>query len=204
MGLIARSVDFLRGSPKIRRAHADRLAAWKRGPRIAQIKLLDAILDKVLPVKGESWVIRNKKALQSLSQERSVEKIEANLHRYIEALTLHHVVPSLGGGATDSDMVPQLRTCFHIPNCQVSRFIGREGALANIEHQFHEASTVILQGMGGQGKTQIAREYCRRAMEAKRFSAILWVDALSKNTLKKSFESISELIKPPERVFSDT
>ena len=34
MGLIARSVDFLRSSPKIGREHADRLAAWKRGPRI--------------------------------------------------------------------------------------------------------------------------------------------------------------------------
>src|SRR2546423_6418683 len=69
---------------------------------LGQIKLLNAILDKILPVKGESWITRNRKALQSLAQERSVEKIEGNLHRYIEALTLHHVIPSIDGGASDS------------------------------------------------------------------------------------------------------
>jgi N-terminal domain on NACHT_NTPase and P-loop NTPases len=38
---------------------------------LAQVKQLNMILDKILPAKGDSFITRNKKALQSLSQEGS-------------------------------------------------------------------------------------------------------------------------------------
>jgi tetratricopeptide (TPR) repeat protein len=170
---------------------------------LAQVKQLNMILDKILPAKGDSFITRNKKALQSLSQERVVEKIRNNLHDYIEALTLHHVVPQRERGDSDLQPTPDYPTCFHIPRYRVSRFIGREDVLVDIECHLRAGSAVVLHGMGGQGKTQIALEYCRRVREAKQFSAILWVDASSKSAAKKSVESISEVIKPPEKMFSD-
>ncbi len=171
---------------------------------LAQITKCNEILNKVLPTKGDSWITRSKKAFQSLYHERDMESIRENLQDYIQALTLHHVVSPIGQGAPKIELKSETSTCFQIPNCRVSRFIGREDVLNNIEGQFKAGSAVVIQGMGGQGKTQIALEYCRRARVAHRFSAILWIDASSRSTLETSFESISEIIKSPERVFTDT
>lgn len=170
---------------------------------LAQVEQLNMILDKTLPAKGDSFITRNKKALQSLSKERVVEKIRNDLHDYIEALTLHHVVPQRERGDSGLPPTSDYPTYFHIPSCRVSRFIGREDVLSSIECHLRAGSAAVLHGMGGQGKTQIALEYCWRVREAKQFSAILWIDASSKSTAKKSLESISEIIKRPEKVFSD-
>ena len=49
----------------------------------------------------------------------------------------------------------------------------------------------VLQGMGGQGKTQVALEYCHRKKNNP-YSAIFWVDATSQDRVEGSFQSISE------------
>jgi tetratricopeptide (TPR) repeat protein len=56
--------------------------------------------------------------------------------------------------------------------------------------------------MGGQGKTQVALEYCRQAKN-NAVRAIFWVDANSEISVKKSFESISESIKAPGQAIQD-
>lgn len=60
----------------------------------------------------------------------------------------------------------------------------------------------VLQEMGGQGKSQIALEYCHR----KKFSlypAIFWVDAATEDSTKRSFWAISKEIKNSTHVLSD-
>ena len=57
---------------------------------------------------------------------------------------------------------------------------------------------VILIGMGGAGKTQLALEYCRRMKDERRFRAIFWLDASSRDTMYSSMETTwgtSTLIK---------
>ena len=48
--------------------------------------------------------------------------------------------------------------------------------------------------MGGQGKSQVALEYCRRKKDSP-YSAIFWVDATTESSVKGSFQSISERIR---------
>ena len=48
---------------------------------------------------------------------------------------------------------------------------------------------VVLQALGGQGKTQIALELCRRLKRDCR--GVFWLDATSKPTLERSFELIA-------------
>ena len=50
--------------------------------------------------------------------------------------------------------------------------------------------------MGGQGKSQIALEYCHRK-KTTLYPAIFWVDASTEETTKRSFWTISEDIKKP-------
>jgi tetratricopeptide (TPR) repeat protein len=60
---------------------------------------------------------------------------------------------------------------------------------------------VVLRGLGGQGKTQISLEYCRRAKGQVR--AIFWIDASSESTTKQSIESIAQHIQGPEDKLQD-
>jgi hypothetical protein len=130
---------------------------------LAQITKCNEILDKVLPEKGDSWIVRDRKALRSLHHERDMESIRGNLQDFIQALTRHHVVPSIGQDTPKVEMKSGNPPCFQIPNCRVSRFIGREDILNSIERRFEAGSVAVIHGMGGQGKTQIALEYCQRA-----------------------------------------
>ncbi|OAL45497.1 TPR-like protein [Pyrenochaeta sp. DS3sAY3a] len=91
-----------------------------------------------------------------------------------------------------------------------SKFFGRQGLLENLEtFLLKEAgyqdkpNTVVLQAMGGQGKSQIALELCRRLR--KQFRGIFWLDAASKASIERSFEEISQkMTQSSGRVLEDT
>jgi NACHT NTPase-like protein len=59
-----------------------------------QVELLDALIEKVLPLKGDSWSKRGLKAVSSLRQDAKVQKIRTDLHSYIQTLTYYHAAAS--------------------------------------------------------------------------------------------------------------
>jgi len=61
---------------------------------------------------------------------------------------------------------------------------------------------VVLIGMGGAGKTQLALEYCRRMKDSRRLRAIFWLDASSRNTLYSSVQTAAKQLLP-DRVFDN-
>ena len=86
---------------------------------------------------------------------------------------------------------------YDIPNRRVNGFVGREDILHKIDEVLSNGSGphyAVLQGMGGQGKTQVALEYCHRK-KRNPYSAIFWVDATTQDRVEGSFQSISECIK---------
>lgn len=56
------------------------------------------------------------------------------------------------------------------------------------------ANVVILLGMGGCGKSQLALEYCEQAELKNDFSAVFWVDALSPATVAQSYTAIAKVV----------
>lgn len=89
------------------------------------------------------------------------------------------------------------RDYFEVPNRRVSYFVGREDVLHRIETRIPSSTgpqVFVLRGLGGQGKTQIALEYCRREQK-KGNRAIFWVDASSEESVKKSFQTIAARLK---------
>jgi hypothetical protein len=85
-----------------------------------------------------------------------------------------------------------------VPNRRVREFVGRESVLARIDDSFNSESEkgpriVVLRAMGGQGKTQIALEYCRRTRSST-VTVVFWVDASSESALKQSYSSIYEIL----------
>lgn len=47
---------------------------------------------------------------------------------------------------------------------------------------------VVLLGMGGSGKTQLALRYCEQSQERKRFQAIFWIDSSSTGSVARAYE----------------
>ena len=100
-------------------------------------------------------------------------------------------------------------TYYEIPSLQVHQFVERVELLEEIETSFATAGNtshpkiVVLLGMGGQGKTQLALEYCRVARTSGKFQAIFWIDASSSNTVSRGLETIAAKISSPGRLFDD-
>jgi tetratricopeptide (TPR) repeat protein len=90
------------------------------------------------------------------------------------------------------------QTYYKYPSLRVTRFVGREGLLQEIDDIFHDLTNsvnpkiVVLLGMGGSGKTQIALKYCQRAEATGMFTGVFWIDASDPNTVTQSFITIAE------------
>ena len=86
---------------------------------------------------------------------------------------------------------------YDVPTRLARPFHGREDVLAQVYQCLtgdSNSRVVVIQAMGGQGKSQVALEYCRRKQKDG-FSAIFWIDTSSENTIQGSFWSIYERIK---------
>jgi hypothetical protein len=81
----------------------------------------------------------------------------------------------------------------------VRDFIGRETELLQISSYFSvegdsQPRTLILQALGGQGKSQIALEYCQRSRST--YRGIFWVNAASEATATQSFINFAGKLGP--------
>jgi pimeloyl-ACP methyl ester carboxylesterase len=97
------------------------------------------------------------------------------------------------------------RTCFFIPSASLGdKFIGRDEDLQNLHDQLTalDGKTIALavQGIGGQGKTQLAVEYAYRYCE--HYKAVIWMSADSPPQIEKSLAELCEAHKLdlPEKV----
>ena len=93
-----------------------------------QINLLDDLVIKALPVAGDSWGRRSRKAMGSLRYDEKVKKMKAVIQGYIQALTYHAAASSTLRHLTgmrimdlimylDSDNVQRRSNC--LPSCSV-------------------------------------------------------------------------------------
>ena len=94
----------------------------------------------------------------------------------------------------------QAKSFYSIPPFRVTHFVGRETLYTRLQMLFDSATTtstplvVVLIGMGGAGKTQLALEYCRRMKGS--FRAIFWLNASSRITLHNSMETAAKQLLP--------
>ena len=112
--------------------------------------------------------------------------------------------------SSTADQPNQTKTYYEVPSLRVSQFVERPELLKEIETSFANTTEsaprprkTVLLGMGGQGKTQLALEYCRLSRISETYQAIFWIDASSSNTVSRAFEAIVAKICDPGRVFDD-
>ena len=82
----------------------------------------------------------------------------------------------------------------NVPSKTVTHFVHRTDMLAEVERWLlneHQPTAIVLLGMGGSGKTQLALECCRIAEASLSFVAIIWIDASLPATVAQSYNSIA-------------
>lgn len=76
---------------------------------------------------------------------------------------------------------------------EIENFVGRDNELIAIKEAFQgngsHRKTVILQGLGGIGKTQLAVTFVKQQRDA--FSAVFWLNGKSEDMLKQSFTDMA-------------
>ena len=83
---------------------------------------------------------------------------------------------------------------FLVPQQRVKDFIPRDDLLDKIRSHFSGDQTgsppnLILYALGGQGKSQIVLEYCRKWQDT--YRGVFWIDANSKATVTQSYGTIA-------------
>ncbi|KAN0095792.1 hypothetical protein V8E51_016503 [Hyaloscypha variabilis] len=107
--------------------------------------------------------------------------------------------PLLGKADLVHNLVhPHTLKLYEVPGQRAKNFVGREEVLARIKTGLSSPSAygpkiVVIRAMGGQGKTQVALEYCRRSRNA---FDIFWLDATSEGDLKTDFALLSHVLDP--------
>ena len=84
---------------------------------------------------------------------------------------------------------------------EINYFVGRVRNISSIESALFpitaERKTVVLHGLGGIGKSQLAIEYAKKHRDD--YTAVFWLNAKTQDTLKRSFAACARRV--PERYF---
>ncbi|KAI9858972.1 MAG: hypothetical protein M1824_003973 [Vezdaea acicularis] len=87
----------------------------------------------------------------------------------------------------------------NVPPKRVFHYVLREALLTDIKNRLLNdplSRTVILCGMGGSGKTQLALEICQ---EVEKSLAVMWIDASSPTSIGQSYKIIAGKISQDQR-----
>src|SRR5882672_406979 len=87
---------------------------------------------------------------------------------------------------------------YDVPSLLVRNYVQRGVLFSRLENLLERSGTasiqriVVLLGMGGIGKTQLALRYCENVKSSRKYQAVFWLDASSQNTLCLSMEAIAK------------
>ncbi|KAK1833472.1 hypothetical protein QBC39DRAFT_346120 [Podospora conica] len=202
------------GSPSLdgddfNKGHSQKLLAVIDGCT-RQIQALALILVQIRSSPADSVALLTRKAWKRMRRNKDITRIQQSLESYKTLLTLKLVhqsrsmspPPSYSAmGQTDqrdgAASTPAQSLVF-LPAQSLLRFVGRTHTLLAIENSWEtpeavgatQLSTVII-GMGGQGKTQLALEYCRRSLKSKQIEAVFWLDASSPESIARGYQTIA-------------
>ena len=171
---------------------------------------------------GASWITRQRgrveltwKAFKSLRGQEKIEEFQKSLDRLLALLTLQLQIKSnvtadgsskqvlskldqLQLSRDQKDEAQKQPTIKHtIPFLRNPDFVARKGLTDAIEQRFTSGEPkVVLYGLGGAGKTQIALDYAFGISSA---SSIFWVYANSDANVKDSYQRIATVCDIPGR-----
>ncbi|KAI1450637.1 hypothetical protein F5Y02DRAFT_406430 [Annulohypoxylon stygium] len=175
-------------------------------------KKLDGLLSKYLPGDGASAPARLLVALKSIAYDTEIKSAVDSINELLPLLTTFLLTSIFANNSLETG--PGLAKInfsdiYQVSRYEVQHFIPRPeyqtaiGRIFNNE-QTQVPKTAILQGMGGQGKTQLAIRYCAKARAEKKAQCIFWVDASTRASTVRGLEAISESLSDSNHTSLDS
>ncbi|RDW83469.1 hypothetical protein BP5796_04960 [Coleophoma crateriformis] len=147
--------------------------------------------------------------LEEQSQKFSLRDCVSNL-KLKETITPYNIERLIVAYKDDCDrnrvLGQEVKKYYEVPKRLVERFVGRQSLLSQIEKHFSVSSepapnVLILQALGGQGKSQLALKYCQTMR--KTYRGIFWIYAGSEATVSQAFEIIADTLNHDKSVLKD-
>ncbi|WEW58349.1 hypothetical protein PRK78_003817 [Emydomyces testavorans] len=193
----AQAIKFLRKNPR---------REWVPSP------FSDVFLMHIGSLIRNAWAqFRNDfpKTISSLKQHTQTVETEADAARTRAEKERHAEVLSLMKTFKDHKVKEDVLPCYHMPFHLSERFIGREDELRRLKNALdpqkggRQNRSLALYGMGGVGKTAIARQYANTARN--QFDAIFWISADNIIKMAQDFLDIAQKLKlvPEDRKSED-
>ena len=155
-------------------------------PRKKKIKSIPYLAFSTFPCR--SYMEKGKRRLTNDSRKRlkrsiGVSAVDPSLYRPIKLTELGDDFDQFTVGF-DLSAIPE-----------AAQFVARENELAEMRRLLHghkSRSAVILHGLGGIGKTQLAIEYTARHKE--KYTAVFWLNANDEDSLRSGFRDIAQYV----------
>jgi hypothetical protein len=171
-----------------------------------QLDALDGLIRSMTPAETASKLKRTWHGFRSFGKDTRLREIVGVLAEYKATITLHLSAQQTEQVAKADTSAGATRSFFEVPAQRVSHFVNRPRILQRIGEAIEKSqinpAVVVLTGVGGQGKTQLALEFSRQA--ASEYKAIFWIDASSEVSTVRSFEKIVAKISAAGQEFADS
>lgn len=171
-----------------------------------QTRELQELLGKMLPMPADSFATKAWKATKSVMLEKKVQQYSTKLETFKTLISLKLGLLTYTA-VTGTDTVKPKASCVYLPSGRVGSFVGRKRFLNMIDQTLKpgldEPKVCVLIGLGGQGKTSLAFEYCRAEREKPYFNSIIWFDAMSITTVQQRFAQIADQLCEHQRTFAN-
>ncbi|RDW58586.1 hypothetical protein BP6252_13062 [Coleophoma cylindrospora] len=142
-------------------------------------------------------------ALHSAAEDEGINKFATAFMDDVVFLTLDQSAPTFkiaSGDVPHTTEPPDGQMVDNVPQHLSPYLIPRAEIISQVESSFATSESlpqvIVLQGMGGQGKTQLALEYCRQAIQKLQYAGIFWIDASNLITTTKCFDTTCHAIYP--------
>ena len=150
---------------------------------------------KALGIIKSRW--KSEKAEQQSRKELEANELLSGIAGGMKNITLKDGRYQAIGETTDSQSISPKQSFYLVTRERLKNFLGRGVQLQEIASFFSKESTqrpkvLILHALGGQGKSQIALEYCQRSRD--QYRGIFWINASSEASAIESYTHIAKAL----------
>ncbi|KAI1764224.1 hypothetical protein GGR53DRAFT_466493 [Hypoxylon sp. FL1150] len=183
---------------------------------------LDELLGRYLPSSNASIPVKLVAALKTIAADIKIKSVVDRIKELHAVLDIFIITWAAfkDGVILDAQCTADIRnendrqrshhdTVYRVSRHEVRHFVERPLVLDEIDRLLHDTDarqprTVILQGMGGQGKTQLALRYCANVRSRNIHDCIFWIDASTRASTIRGLEEVSEELNDSDQALLDS
>lgn len=163
---------------------------------LRQLRKLEKLIQSMTPLEAASKFEKTWKGIRSFGKDTKLREIVAALGEYKSTITLHLSSVRVQNIPAPNATPNVAKSYFDVSSSRLSHFVGRSEVFRQIQRTIDLSSIhppiIVLIGPGGQGKTQVAIEFCHRNTNS--YQGIFWIDSSSEASATRGYEKVLKLL----------